>query len=53
MEANTVRCNNCDWEGVDYELEVFEDTTEVIENIDRCFFKGCPNCETDAFLMDI
>ena len=53
MEATIVICNNCNWQGEEDELEVFEDTTEVIESIDRCFFKGCPNCETDDFLMDI
>jgi hypothetical protein len=50
---NTVKCNNCNWEGVEDELDVFEDTTKVIESIDRCFFKGCPHCKKDDFLMDI
>jgi hypothetical protein len=49
---NTVRCNNCDWEGVEEELQMFEDKTNA-NSIDRSFFKGCPNCETDDYLMDL
>ena len=30
MEATIVICNNCNWQGEEDELEVFEDTTEVI-----------------------
>ena len=40
-----VKCNNCDWEGYENDLEIFED--------EGGFFKGCPNCETDSYLMDI
>jgi hypothetical protein len=47
-----VRCNNCDWEGYENDLEIFEDTFKE-ERFDREFFKGCPNCKTDDYLMDI
>lgn len=42
--ADPVRCNNCDWYGDD------EDLTQC--NDSRGDFKGCPNCKTDAYLMD-
>lgn len=47
-----VRCNNCYfyfYEDIDdrddYALEFIQDGQE--------FFKGCRNCKTDAYLMDI
>ena len=49
---NTVRCNNCNWEGVEEELQIFQEETDA-DSIDRSFFKGCPNCETDDYLMDL
>jgi Zn finger protein HypA/HybF involved in hydrogenase expression len=47
-----VRCNNCDWEGYENDLEIIEDTFKE-ERFDRLFLKGCPNCKTDDYLMDI
>ena len=48
---NTVRCTNCMWEGKEEDLKIWTDlggeTTEVE------YFKGCPNCKTDEYLMDI
>jgi Pyruvate/2-oxoacid:ferredoxin oxidoreductase delta subunit len=49
---NTVRCNNCNWEGVEEELQIFQEETDA-DSIDRSFFKGCTNCETDDYLMDL
>lgn len=45
-EEPTVLCNMCGWEGVEEDLEQFEDLSGEI-------FKGCPHCETDGYLMDI
>jgi len=42
---NEVKCNNCDWEGMNSDLIDFSD--EHGEG------KGCPNCKTDAYLSDI
>ena len=42
---NTVRCNKCTWEGEEENLVMFED--------EDGFGKGCPKCETDAYLMDL
>lgn len=39
------RCNNCMRVFRDDELELFRDGDE--------WFKGCPNCKTDEYLMDI
>lgn len=49
---NEVKCNNCGWEGYENNLEIFEDDCKE-QRFDRPFFKGCPNCETDDYLMDI
>ena len=40
-----VRCNKCMWEGEEEDLVMFED--------EDGFGKGCPKCETDAYLMDV
>ena len=68
---NKVKCCNCDWEGDDETLSLFEtkgDGTDTIvaeepygsfvkrysESVaNPHFFKGCPNCKTDGYLMDI
>ncbi len=42
---NTVRCNKCMWEGEEEDLVMYED--------EDGFGKGCPKCETDAYLMDL
>lgn len=40
------RCNNCMRVfGDDSELELFRDEDE--------WFKGCPDCKTDGYLMDV
>ena len=41
-----VKCNNCD--------EVFtnDDELEIMQDNDG-YFKGCPTCKTDGFLIDI
>jgi hypothetical protein len=67
--VNNIRCNCCDWEGVEEELILLEqdmngDVTAVefpdgsIERYypkpeELWFCKGCPNCETDEYLMNI
>ena len=45
MLDTRVRCNMCTWEGNEEDLVLFED--------EDGFGKGCPKCETDAYLMDL
>lgn len=40
-----LRCNQCYWIGTEEELKQLED--------EAGYFLGCPNCETDGYLMDI
>jgi len=40
-----VGCNKCMWEGEEEDLVMFED--------EDGFGKGCPKCETDAYLMGL
>jgi len=42
---NTVRCNMCMWAAAAADLVLFKD--------EDGFGKGCPKCETDAYLMDV
>jgi len=46
MYEDDVRCNNCEWTGIDGE------DTELVEDGGE-YFKACPNCMTDAWLVDI
>ena len=39
-----IKCNDCDFVGFENNLEIFADNTE--------YFKGCPNCKTDEYLVD-
>lgn len=39
------RCNNCWWEGLESDLVLLGDGPE--------WFKGCPNCLDDGYLIDI
>ena len=41
----TVKCNECQFIGNEDNLEILKDNTE--------YFKGCPNCKTDSYLMNI
>lgn len=50
LEDYIVKCNMCNWEGDEEELIIVE---EIIDDDHRDFYRGCPNCETDAYLMDI
>jgi len=45
LKIDTVRCNMCIWKGEEEDLVLFEDGDG--------FGKGCPKCETDAYLMDV
>jgi len=45
MTNEEVKCNNCNFIGVEDDLEILKDNTE--------YFKGCPNCKTDSYLMDV
>jgi hypothetical protein len=44
-----VQCNMCEWVGQEDELIIEMETPEESE---RNFFKACPNCKTDDYLMD-
>ena len=48
-----VRCNNCEWEGYEEDLQIFTDLSDNNVSHDIHYFKGCPNCKTDDYLMDI
>jgi hypothetical protein len=43
--SNTVRCNMCMWEEEEEDLALFKD--------EDGFGKGCPECKTDAYLIDL
>ena len=45
-----IRCNNCYKEFIDEEdLQILTDTSK--KEVE--YYKGCPICKTDSFLMDI
>ena len=46
-----VKCNMCDWQGSEDELELIEE--EPGNQVDRSFVKVCPNCQVDDYLMDL
>lgn len=46
-----VGCNNCGWEGEEEDLKDFTDLEGQHKEI--LYFKGCPNCKTDSYLVDI
>lgn len=64
-----VKCNNCDWVGdeedlsllsidVNEEVKVSENKYGVVYDHNAAllhceFIKGCPNCLTDNYLMDL
>lgn len=52
-DKNTIKCNWCDWEGTEEELKVLVDLSDNEISHDIQYFKGCPQCEDDSFLMDI
>ena len=43
--TEAVKCNDCQFISEEDDLEILKDNTE--------YFKGCPNCKTDSYLMDI
>jgi Pyruvate/2-oxoacid:ferredoxin oxidoreductase delta subunit len=45
-----IKCNDCNFIGQEDDLEILEDNKSVIKTE---YFKGCPNCKTDSFLMDV
>jgi len=47
-----VQCNNCYFEGYEEDLAIYNETSNV-DNTTLEFFKGCPNCKTDDYLMNI
>ena len=49
-----VKCNWCDWHGHEDELETFIEPNQIDKQDENLhFFKGCPNCKTDDYLMNI
>jgi len=63
MNNEEVKCNNCDFIGDEDDLEMFvkcnncdfigdEDDLEMFKDKEG-YFKGCPNCKKDSYLMDI
>jgi hypothetical protein len=51
MTEYEVRCNMCEWEGYEEDLELIEEESD--NDFDRSFFRACPNCKTDDYLMDL
>ena len=45
-----VRCNNCMWTGYEEDLRMLNEPG-IGKTLD--FFKGCPNCKTDSYLIDL
>jgi len=52
MKNIYLRCNMCEWEGIEDELVLYEKGTLTILG-EIIYFKGCPNCKTDDYLMDL
>lgn len=52
-KEDTVRCNNCYWTGVEDELQTFVDLSDQLVGHDINYFKGCPECKTDDYLIDL
>ena len=49
---DTVRCNNCYWQGIEDELRSYVDLSdEVTKEIH--YTAGCPECLTDEYLTDL
>ena len=48
---NDVRCNWCDWEGYDDNLDFIVDFSD--DGISHHCIKVCPECKQDGYLMDI
>jgi len=49
-KEDLVKCNMCEWVGEENQLTILMETPK---EEDRNFFKGCPNCKVDDYLMDI
>jgi hypothetical protein len=45
MTDEKIKCNDCDFIGEEDDLEILKDNTE--------YFKACPNCKIDDYLMYI
>jgi len=51
-ECDEVKCNDCEWTGLNSDLDDCEvDFTDIGEGIET--FKGCPKCRVDDYLMDM
>jgi len=44
--VRSVKCNMCG-------EHFHEDELEMLQEDDEEYFKGCPNCKTDGYLMDL
>jgi len=47
-----VQCNNCDFEGYEEDLAIYNETSNV-DNTTLEYFKSCPNCKTDKYLQNL
>jgi hypothetical protein len=45
MTDEKIKCNDCNFIGVEDDLEILKHNTE--------YFKVCPNCKIDSYLMDV
>lgn len=54
MIEEYIRCNNCMWVGMEEDLKLLSEENEYNpEDKTLYWFKGCPDCMTDSYLMDI
>lgn len=47
-----VQCNNCEWTGLGYELDLIADFEERVEADCPCPAGQCPECGALAYLVD-
>jgi len=53
LVKNDVRCNWCDWEGYEDDLDLIVDLSDDGISHDVHYLKVCPGCKQEDYLMDI
>ena len=53
LVKNDVRCNWCDWEGYEDDLDLIVDLSDDGISHDVHYLKVCPGCKQQDYLMDI
>jgi len=52
MKDMPISCDMCEWKGVEDELVLYKTDILTISS-EAIYFKGCPNCKTNDYLMDL